>query len=107
MLRDRINKKKLDKSLLMENTYTNVDNLCHIKSVFFSGDFTSFLIQLLGSSEQYLIDSVHISFILNSLGLLKTRFSLAKLLYNSETRNIVRDNVVDLAMEYSTKCIDL
>ena len=91
-----------------ENTQQNQSStLSHLKSLFYSGDFTNFLLQLLGTSDNYLIDSVHIAIILNSLGLLKTRFNLSKFLYCSDTKNLIKGNIADLTLEYSSKCIDL
>lgn len=52
----------------------NEGSLAQIKSTFFTGDFTGFVQRLLSFSEDFLIDSVYITIILNQLGLLKTRF---------------------------------
>jgi hypothetical protein len=94
--------------LAIDNGGTRFFNtIRHFKSVFYSGDFTQFAIQLLGSPDEYLVDSVYIIIILNSLGLIKTRFIMSKLLYAPETRNEVRKAFPDLVMEYGTKCIDI
>lgn len=64
----------------------NEGSFARIKTLLFTGDFTGFVQRLLGCSEEYLIDSVYITVILNQLGLLKTRFQMAKLLYIPQTK---------------------
>jgi hypothetical protein len=52
------------------------------QSLFFSGQFSSFIRFLLSADERYFVDVCHIAVPLQRLNLLRTKFLLTKLLYN-------------------------
>lgn len=76
----------------------NAANLCrqqmHIaQSLFFSGQFSSFVRFLLSADERYFVDTCHICLPLQRLNLLKTKFLLTKLLYNPKASGMLKKSV--------------
>jgi hypothetical protein len=64
--------------------------------------------ELLSGTDAYFVDCVHLAIILQSLGLLKTRFNFTKLLYDQESKVILEKELgSNLTKEYGSKCIDL
>lgn len=65
------------------NTANLTRQQMHIaQSLFFSGQFTTFIRFLLSADENYFVDACHIAVPLQRLNYLRTKFLLTKLLYN-------------------------
>jgi len=63
---------------------------------------------LLAGGDAYFVDCIHLSIILQSLGLLKTRFNFTKLLYDNFSKETLEKELgSNLTEEYGKKCIDL
>lgn len=86
---------------------TKIERLRMAKKLFYCGNFTKCLQDLLATSDDFLVDTVHISVVLLTLGVVKTKFTLTKLLYDEETRLLVKNGVRDLQEEYTSKCLDV
>ena len=89
---------------------TNATSLHKVKNLFYSGQFTDCILEMLDSSEDCFIDAIFLSIALgpNHLQKLKTRFSLEQLLLDREMKKVVRDQLKHgLESEWTTKCLDL
>jgi len=64
--------------------------------------------ELLAGSDAYFIDCVHLAIILQSLGVLKTRYNFTKLLYDQKSKAVLEQELKsNLTQEYGRHCIDL
>ena len=57
-----------------------------MKQLFFSGQFTTFLQQLISTNQSFFVDGIHIAMALMNLNMLKTKPQLAYLLSHPKAK---------------------